>query len=145
MTPKKNTEILLREEKAKADLEIAGTERGGRFQLAQTGTGSTNEVRGLKSATADWYKDLTSGPSPAIRGDRKQSAREKIEFAIQKIIKDQGADRGRAVEQVKAALLQDQEFHQTPWGKDLNSAIQGEWPGWIEKPQVSTQATENAQ
>lgn len=145
LTPEKNTEMLLRAEKAKADLEIAGTERGGRFQLEQTGTGSTNEVRGLKSATADWYKDLTSGPSPAIRGDRKQSAREKIEVAIQKIIKDQGADRGRAVEQVKAALLQDQEFHQTPWGKDLNSAIQGEWPGWIEKPQVSTQATENAQ
>src|SRR5574343_70525 len=145
LTPEKNTEMLLRAEKAKADLEIAGTERGGRFQLEQTGTGSTNEVRGLKSATADWYKDLTSGPSPAIRGDRKQSAREKIEVAIQKIIKDQGADRGRAVEQVKAALLQDQEIHQTPWGKDLNSAIQGEWPGWIEKPQVSTQATENAQ
>lgn len=145
LTPEKNTEMLLRAEKAKADLEIAGTERGGRFQLEQTGTGSTNEVRGLKSATADWYKDLTSGPSPAIRGDRKQSAREKIEVAIQKIIKDQGADRGRAVEQVKAALLQDTEFHKTEWGRDLSSILQGEWPEWIEKPQGVTQATENAQ
>ena len=145
LPPEKNAEILLRAEKAKADLEIAGTERGGRFFQEQTGAGSTQEVTGLKSATADWYKELTSGPSPAIRGDRKQSAREKIEQAIQKIIKDKGADRGKAVEQVKAALLQDTEFHQTEWGRDLNSIMQGEWPSWIDKPQGVTQATENAQ
>lgn len=145
LTPEKNAEILLRAEKAKADMEIAGTERGGRFFQEQAGAGSTQEVTGLKSATADWYKDLTSGPSPAIRGDRKQSAREKIEVAIAKIIKDQGADRGKAVEQVKAALLQDQEFHQTEWGRDLNSIMQGDWPSWIEKPQEVTQTNENAQ
>lgn len=144
LPPEKNAEMLLRAEKAKADLEIAGTERGGRFFQEQTGAGSTQEVTGLKSATADWYKDLTSGPSPAIRGDRKQSAREKIEQAIQKIIKDKGADRGKAVEQVKAALLQDTEFHQTEWGRDLNSILHGEWPSWVEKPQGVTQATENA-
>lgn len=145
LTPEKNAEILLRAEKAKADMEIAGTERGGRFFQDQPGTGSTQEVTGLKSATADWYKELTSGPSPAIRGDRKQSAREKIEVAIAKIIKDQGADRGKAVEQVKAALLQDTEFHKTEWGRDLNSILQGEWPSWIDKPEGVTQATENAQ
>lgn len=145
LTPEKNAEMLLRAEKAKVDMEIAGTERGGRFFQEQPGTGSTQEVTGLKSATADWYKDLTSGPSPAIRGDRKQSAREKIEVAIAKIINDQGADRGKAVEQVKAALLADTEFHKTEWGRDLNSIMQGEWPSWIEKPQGVTQATENAE
>lgn len=133
LTPEKNAEVLLRAEKAKADMEIAGTERGGRFFQEQDRAGGTTEVIGLKSPTAQWYKDLTSGPS-AIRGDRKQSAREKIEIAIQKIIQDQGADRGKAVEQVKAALLQDQEFRQTEWGRDLDSILQGEWPSWVEQP-----------
>jgi len=144
LTPEKNAEILLRAEKAKADMEIAGTERGGRFFGETTGQGSTQEVTGLKSPTADWYKELTSGPG-AIRNDRKQSAREKIEVAIAKIIKDQGADRGKAVEQVKAALLQDREFHRTEWGRDLASIMQGEWPSYIEKPEGVTQATENTE
>lgn len=144
LTPEKNAEMLLRAEKAKADMEIAGTERGGRFFQDQPGAGSTQEVTGLKSATADWYRELTSGPSPAIRGDRKRSAREKIEVAIAKIIKDQGADRGKAVEQVKAALLQDKEFHQTEWGRDLNSITQGEWPSWVERPErVSAESVES--
>lgn len=145
LTPEKNAEMLLRAEKAKADMEIAGTERGGRFFQEQQGTGSTQEVTGLKSATADWYKELTSGPSPAIRGDRKRSAREKIEVAIAKIIKDEGADRGKAVEQVKAALLQDTEFHKTEWGRDLNSIMQGQWPSYMDKPEGVTQPTGNAE
>lgn len=134
LPPEQNAEVLLRAEKAKADMEIAGTERGGRFFVDQERTGGTKEIVGLKSPTPDWYKELTSGPSPAIRGDRKQSAREKIEEAIAKIIKNRGADRGKAVEQVKAALLQDQEFHQTEWGRDLQSILDGEWPEWMEKP-----------
>lgn len=151
LTSEKNAEVLLRAEKAKADMEIAGTERGGRFFQEQPGTGSTQEVTGMKSATADWYRELTSGPSPAIRGDRKQSAREKIEVAIAKIIKDQGADRGKAVEQVKAALLKDQEFHRTEWGRDLASILEGEWPSYMQKPAQplsntkELQATENTQ
>lgn len=145
LTPEKNAEILLRAEKAKADMEIAGTERGGRFFGETTGQGSTQDVVGLKSATADWYKELTSGPSPAIRGDRKQSAREKIEVAIQKIIKDQGADRGKAVEQVKAALLQDQEFHRTEWGRDLDSILEGQWPSYIDKPEQPLSNTKELQ
>lgn len=151
LTSEKNAEVLLLAEKAKADMEIAGTERGGRFFQEQPGTGSTQEVTGMKSATADWYRELTSGPSPAIRGDRKQSAREKIEVAIAKIIKDQGADRGKAVEQVKAALLKDQEFHRTEWGRDLASILEGEWPSYMQKPAQplsntkELQATENTQ
>lgn len=138
LTPEKNTEMLLRAEKAKADMEIAGTERGGRFHVEQQGMGGTNEVIGLKSPTADWYKELTSGPSPAFRGDKKRSAQEKIEEAIDRIIRDEGHDRGAAVEKVKAALLNDQEFRNTPYGRDLERVLDGDWPEYIEKPASSS-------
>ncbi len=119
-------DLLLRAEKGQADLEIAGNERGGRFFVEQEGKGSSSDVVGLKSPTADWYKDLTTGPRPLKR--------QQIETAIQKIIQDQGVDTGKAVEQVKDALLRDREFSTTPWGKDAESIMQGEWPSWIPKP-----------
>ncbi len=138
LQPEQNAEMLLRAEKAQADLEIAGTERGGRFFTEQQGHGGTSEVRGLKSPTADWYKFLTSGVN-AIRGTRKQSAREKIEEAVAKIIQDEGVDRGAAVEKVKAALLNDREFAKTQWGHDLNSILEGTWPSWVPKPETPSQ------
>jgi hypothetical protein len=69
-----------------------------------------------------------------MKGTRTQSAREKIEAAIEKIIQDEGVDRGEAVERVKAALLADTEFRRTPWGRDLESILQGEWPAWVPQP-----------
>ncbi len=121
-----NAEMMLRAEKAQADMEIAGRERGGRFFQETQGHGSTQDVIGLKSATADWYKELTTGPRPLKR--------QQIEKAIQKIIQDHGLDTGKAVEQVKEALLRDREFSRTPWGDDAESIMRGEWPSWIPRP-----------
>lgn len=153
LTPEKNAEMLLRAEKAKADLEVAGQETGRRKVFTDNATEPGQTVTGLASASPEWYTELQSGPGKVsadyktVNGKRVQTktARQKIEEAIQKIIKDEGADRGKAVEQVKAALLADTEFHKTEWGRDLNSIMQGEWPSWIDKPQGVTQATENAQ
>jgi len=121
-----NMEMQLRAEKAQADMEIAGQERGGRTFIEQHGHGSTPETIGFKSATADWYKELTTGPRPLKRAQ--------IETAIQKIIKDHGVDVGVAVERVKEAILRDREFNKTPWGEDADAIARGEWPSWIEKP-----------
>lgn len=130
-----NMEMFLRAEKAKADLEIAGIERGGRNFDDQIGAGGTPIVTGWKSLLPDWYRELTTGTPPAIRADRKQTARQKIEAAIEKIIRDEGVDRGAAVEKVKAALLADREFRKTPWGQDLESIIRGEIPSWVSPPE----------
>src|SRR5262249_44833217 len=116
---------------AKADLEIAGNERGGRNFVDTQGKGSTQEVVAFKSATAQWYKDLTNGPKPLKR--------DQIEKAIQKIITDEGTDVGTAVERVKEALLHDREFSKTPWGEDAEAIMRGEWPSWIPKPNTPSQ------
>lgn len=126
LPPEENAVMLLHAEKAKADMEIAGEERGGRYFMETQGQGGTMDVRGLKSPTADWYKDITKGPG--------KLSRKQIETAIQKIIQDHGVDVGTAVERVKQALLQDHEFRKTPWGEDAESIMQGEWPSWIPKP-----------
>ena len=100
-----NAELLLRATKAQADLEIAGKERGGRFFEEVQGKGSTREVTGLKSPTASWFKDLTNGKS-ALSKDR-------VQRAINKIIKDHGLDVGKDVQRVKEAILADKEFAQS--------------------------------
>lgn len=128
-----NAEMLLRAEKAQADLEIAGKETGRRkvFNYDVQGQGGTPEVVGLKSAAPDWYRDLTTGPRPLKRAQ--------IDTAIQKIIKNNGVDVGVAVERVKEALLRDREFNKTPWGEDADAIARGEWPSWIERPAAKTQ------
>ncbi len=126
LPPEENAVMLLPAEKAQADMEIAGGERGGRYFMETQGQGGTMEVRGLKSPTADWYKELTKGPG--------KLSRKQIETAIQKIIQDHGVDIGTAVERVKQALLQHHEFRKTPWGEDADSIMQGEWPSWIPRP-----------
>jgi hypothetical protein len=153
LTPEKNAEMLLRAEKAKADLEIAGQETGRRKVFTDNANDPGQTVTGLGSAAPEWYTELQSGPGKVsadyktTNGKRVQtkSAREKIEEAIQKIIKDQGADRGKAVEQVKAALLQDQEFHRTEWGRDLASILEGQWPSYMDKPEQPLSNTKELQ
>lgn len=128
LPPKENAEMLLRAEKGQADLEIAGKETGRRkvFNYDIQGQGGTPDVISLKSAAPAWYTELTTGPRPLKRAQ--------IETAIQKIIKDEGSDVGKAVERVKEALLHDREFNKTPWGEDADAIARGEWPSWIEKP-----------
>lgn len=127
-----NMDMMLRAEKAEADLEIAGKETGRRkvFDYEVQGQGGTPEVTGLRSAAPAWYTELTTGPRPLKRAQ--------IDTAIQKIIKDEGSDVGTAVERVKEALLRDREFNKTPWGEDADAIARGEWPSWIEKPGVQT-------
>ena len=128
LTPEQSAEMLLRAEKAQADLEIAGKETGRRkvFDYGTPGQGGTPDVTRLQSAAPDWYRELTTGPRPLKRAQ--------IEAAIQKIIRDQGVDVGVAVERVKKALLGDREFNSSPWGDDAESIMRGEWPSWIDKP-----------
>lgn len=130
LSPEHSADMLLRAEKAQADMGAAGSERGGRYFMEQDGHGSTPEVRGLKSATAPWYKELTKGRNPLKR--------DQIETAIQKIIQDDGVDVGKAVERVKEALLNDREFRNSPWGEDADAIMRGEWPSWIPKPEGYT-------
>lgn len=118
LPPEQNAEMLARAEKAQADLEIAGSERGGLYFMEQEGAGSTQDVRGLKSPTADWFKKLTHGPG--------KLSRKQIEVAVSKIIQDEGVDRGVAVERVKLALLQDREFAKSPWGREIDAFMRGE-------------------
>lgn len=122
LSPEQNQEMLLRAEKAQADLEIAGTSKappkGKILDWETQGQGGTPTERYIGTANAPWYKELTSGKHPPIKGDKNKSARQKIEEAIRKIIADQGLDRGTAVEQVKAALLDDHEFMRTEWGRE---------------------------
>jgi hypothetical protein len=117
LPPEGNMEMLLRAEKAQADIEIAGKERGAKIFQEQMGHGSTPDVIGLKSATADWYKELTKGEG--------KLSRKQVESAIAKIIKDEGSDKGVTVERVKEVLLRDHEFHQI---------VAGDVPSWIEMP-----------
>ncbi|MBF0260269.1 MAG: strawberry notch family protein [Magnetococcales bacterium] len=130
LSPEHSADMLLRAEKAQADMGAAGSERGGRYFMDQDGHGSTPEVRGLKSATAPWYKELTKGRNPLKR--------DQIETAIQKIIQDDGVDVGAAVERVKEALLSDREFRTSPWGEDADAIMRGDWPAWIPKPEGYT-------
>lgn len=83
------------------------------------------EIRGIGQAP-DWYVALTEGPKAPFKTDKFQTAQQKIETAIQKIIQDEGKDRGQAVEQVKAAILNDREFAQTPWGREAARLLEGE-------------------
>ncbi len=102
LIPEQNAEMLARAEKAQADLEIAGNERGTRVFHETTGQGGTQEVTGLKSATSAWYKEATTGP--------KKLSRERVDKAVQKIREDKGRDVGQDVQRIKELLLQDQEF-----------------------------------
>lgn len=139
LPPEQSHELLLRAEKAKADMEIAeatGMPAGGKiFNFDTRGQGGTPDVTAIQSSNPDWYKDLTTkdpdtGITP-ITADRPtkahpkgRTARQKIEDAIARIIKDEGADRGAAVEKVKQALLNDRDFASTPWGQELQQAIE---------------------
>lgn len=119
LPPDKSHELLLRAE------EATGMPAGGKILDFDTrGQGGTPDVTYIQSSNPDWYKELTSGKNPPIKGDKKQSARQKIEDAIARIIRDEGADRGAAVEKVKQALLNDQDFSSTPWGQELQQAIE---------------------
>lgn len=100
-----NAEMLARAEKAVADMEIAGEERGGRNFYETQGMGSTEEVIGFKSATADWYKEATTG--------QRKLSRERVEVALQKIIDDKGKDVGSDVRRIKELILADTEFEQS--------------------------------
>lgn len=93
-----------------------------------------NELRGKGTAAPDWYRTLTQGPRPLRR--------DQIEAAVRKIIQDEGVDTGAAVERVKTAILGDQEFSQTDWGRDFADIVEGNWPSWIERPssRIDTQA-----
>ena len=102
-----NAEMLARAEKALADIEMAGDERGGRYFVEQDGHGSTDEVIGLKSATAEWYKEATTGPRKLSRG--------RIEIALNKILEGKGRDVGSDVLRVKELLLSDQEYDYSPF------------------------------
>lgn len=93
--------------------------------------GIDRETRG-QGGTADWYKQLTTGPKPL--------SREAIDIAIGKIIKDHGVDTGKAVERVKAALLNDGEFDGSQWGEDAAAILRGDWPSWIAKPEAPSQS-----
>lgn len=102
-----NAELLARAEKALADVEMAGQERGGRYYQETQGQGGDMEVTGLKSATADWYKEATTG-------ERKLS-RKRVEVALQKIIEGKGKDVGSDVQRIKELLLGDREFESSPY------------------------------
>mgnify|MGYP000974726706 CR=1 FL=1 len=93
--------------------------------------GIDKEVRG-KGQHADWYRELTTGPKPMTR--------EAIDSAVAKIIEDHGVDTGKAVERVKAALLNDREFDGTQWGEDAAAIARGDWPAWIPKPDAPSQS-----
>lgn len=102
-----NAELLARAEKALADVEMAGQERGGRYYQETQGQGGGMEVTGLKSATADWYKEATTG--------QKKLSRKRVEVALNKIIEDQGKDTGSDVQRIKELLLGDSEFEYSPY------------------------------
>ena len=102
-----SAELLARAQKAEADLEIAGTERGQRVFLEQDQHGGTPEVVGLQSPTAQWYKEATTGPG--------KLSKQRVEVAVDKIIADKGRDTGKDVQRIKELLLQDQEFASTEW------------------------------
>jgi len=132
LSPEQNQEMLLRAEKAQADLEIAGTSKAPpKGKILDQGQGGTPTERYVGTANASWYKELTSGKNPPIKGDKNKSARQKIEEAIQKIIADQGLDRGTAVERVKAALLDDHEFMRTEWGREYQRILDEGAPATI--------------
>lgn len=107
LVPEQNAEMLARAEKAQADLEIAGTERGGRYFHETQGKGSEQDVTGLKSATAPWYKEATSG--------QQALSRQRVEVAVQKIIGNKGRDVGKDVQRIKELLLLDREFMRSPF------------------------------
>lgn len=107
LAPEQNAEVLARAEKAEADMAIAGNERGTRVLTEVSGQGGTQEVTGLKSPTADWYRQATTGDQAL--------SKQRVERAIAKIIKDAGADVGKDVQRVKQLLLQDQEFAKSPF------------------------------
>lgn len=111
LPPEVSDEMLRRAEKATADMEIAGTERGGRYFGEAPGQGGTMEVSGLKSPTADWYKEATTGPL--------KLSQKRVEVALQKIRDDQGRDVGKDVQRVKEVLSRDSEFDRSPWGKPI--------------------------
>lgn len=119
LVPEQNAELMARAEKAQADLEIAGTERGGRYFAETQGKGSDQEVTGLKSATAAWYKEATSGP--------QSLSRKRVEVAAEKILADKGRDVGKDVQRIKELLLLDREFMSSPFAPKS----QEEWQALI--------------
>jgi len=119
LAPEQNAELLARAEKAQADLEIAGSERGGRFFHDTTGQSGTQEVVGLKSPTADWYKEATSGPAAL--------SRQRVETAVQKILDDKGRDVGKDVQRIKELLFADREFMNSPFAPKSDA----EWSSLI--------------
>lgn len=116
LPPEQNAEILARAMKAQADLDSAGTERGGKVFLEQQGHGSTPDIRALKSATAPWYKEATTGPSSL--------SKQRVERAVQKILEDKGRDTGKDVQRVKELLLMDPEFRQSGFMPPTEAAWQ---------------------
>ena len=111
LPPEVSDEMLRRAEKGIADMEIAGTERGGRYFTEEQGQGGTQTVTGLKSPTAEWYKEVTTGP--------KKLSMQRVERALEKIKQDEGRDVGTDVQRVKEVLSRDPEFAGSPWGKPV--------------------------
>ena len=107
LSEEQSGELYARAEKAQADLEIASTERGGRYFTEENEQGSTASVTGLTSPTADWYKEATTG--------EKKLSLKRVEVALQKILDDQGKDVGSDVQRIKELLFHDQEFYRSPY------------------------------
>jgi hypothetical protein len=129
-----NQEILLRAEKAKADLEQAAGGGAGFTQDYDVGPGQGKKTT-FASAHAQWYKDLTNPDTKSmgtVGSARKSTLKpEEVEGAIDRILQGNGADTGPVVAQVKQALLHDQEFAGSPWGRDFEKVAQGEPPSWL--------------
>jgi hypothetical protein len=129
-----NHEILLRAEKAKADLEAASGGGAGYNQAFDVGPGQ-GEKTTFQSAHADWYKDLTN-PAKGSTGNAGSSRKtplkpDEVNGAVDKIIRNHGDDVGPVVEQVKKSLLNDKEFPGSPWGQDFEKVARGEPPPWL--------------
>lgn len=101
LPPELNQDLLDRVDYARDTMELAGNDRGNRFFTEVDGQGSTQNVVGYKSPTADWYKRVT------IEGGMKP---QDVERALAKIVEDHGKDKGKYVERVKQALLEDRQF-----------------------------------
>lgn len=130
LPPTQNAELLARAEKAQADMDIAGDERGGRTFLDTHGQGSTQEVIGYKSSTADWYKEATTG--------ERALSRARVETALRKIIQDNGLDTGKDVLRIKQLLLEDREFERSPFAPQNEV----EWIRLISRALMPQNATE---
>ena len=129
-----NHEILLRAEKAKADLEQAAGGGAGFAQDFDVGPGQGAKTT-FASAHAQWYKELTNPDAKTmgtVGSARKSTLKpDEVEGAIDRILQGNGADTGPVVAQVKQALLHDQEFAGSPWGRDFEKVAQGEPPSWL--------------